>query len=359
MLILSICEERDDAMITVTALSGTQILAIPTFEPERLFELPELVSSKYKELALRWHPDLPSGDEAVFKHIVALHEQAKHRVVTDAWHVPGRYSFTDLDGKSYALHYFKTFDFELGKAYLSDTRVTYVIRDEFADLVDNAKRIIAGLRFPDKATEDVMRRYLPQIKSVYRSADSTIVMIDKPADLIRMRDLLEHLGGKIDATHVAWMVSRMLNHASFFEVTGLSHNDLSLDTLFVCPEHHTVCVLGGWWYAALTGEKLKALPQRTISNAPNDVLRTKLASVGTDAELVRLTGRELLGNGNGIHLTKNTAIPAAMVSWLRLSGKGSPVKDYTEWREKILMASFGPRKFVKMLVTASEVYPPL
>ena len=137
----------------------------------------------------------------------------------------------------------------------------------------------------------------------------------------------------------------------------ISHNDLSLDTLFVCPEHHTVCVLGGWWYASTIGKKLKALPQRTIINAPSVLINSKLAMLETDPELVRLTGRELLGNANGVHLMLDTSIPRGLVSWLRLPGRGHAIKDYAEWRDKILPDSFGPRKFVKMTITTEDVYP--
>lgn len=342
-------------MNLASTLSSEQILAIA--QPELLFGSPDKMPDIYRELARTWHPDLSSGDKQVFQHIVALHDQAKHLVSTNTWQTPGELSF-DSNGKSYALRYFKSFDFELGKVYLSDTRVTYVIHNEFTDLAQNAIKIITALRFPDKATQDVMFRYLPVIKGVYQTADNIIVMIDKPADLIRMRDLLDHLGGAIDPKHVAWMVSRMLNHTSYLEWAALSHNDLSLDTLFICPEQHTVCVLGGWWYATRVGDRLSALPQRTINHAPNEVITSKKASLLTDAELIRLTGRELLGNANGVHLTK-TNIPPPMVNWLRLASSGSPMKDYAEWREKILMGSFGPRKFVKLLVTTSEVYPPL
>ena len=256
------------------------------------------------------------------------------------------------------LRYFKTFDFELGQVYLSEHRITYVIKSEFVDLAKHAVKIIGDLRFPDKETKEVMARYLPVIKNVYETSNGIIVMIDKPADLIRMRDLRDYCGGKIDPKHVAWIVSRMLNHASYFEWAKLSHNDLSMDTLFVCPEHHTVCILGGWWYATPIDTKLAALPQRTISNAPSEVIKTKLASLITDNELIRLTGRELLGNANGIYLEADKNIPKPMVSWIRLPGCGSAIKDYALWRDHVLPDSFGPRKFVKMPIMASDVYPP-
>lgn len=344
-------------MIDARMLSGPQILTIPDEEPERLFGKPDLVSDLYRELAKKWHPDHLGGDGAIFTHINVLHLAAKEHIRAGTWHIPGELTFV-ADGKTYALRYFKRFDFELGVAYLSQTKITYVVRKEFADLVEHACKVIKTFHFPDDATREVMIRYLPTISGCYETADSVVVMIDKPADLIRMRDLRDHCGGKMDPKHVAWMISRMLNHTSYFEWAKLTHNDLSLDTLFVCPEHHTVCILGGWWYSMPVGDRLKAMPQRTINHASSEVMKKKLAALQTDPELVRLSARELLGNANGVHLMIDKSIPSTMVNWLRISSQGSAVKDYAIWRDKILPDSFGPRKFVKMEIKADQVYQP-
>jgi hypothetical protein len=346
-------------MIDVLTLAGSKILSIPDMEPERLFGRPDLVHDRYKSLAKKWHPDnKDTGHNGVFQHINILHEKAKKLVEEGKWHVPGELSFKTKAGKEYVLRYFKSFDFDLGKAYLSDTRITYVFRKEFADLAENANKMIEGLKYPDKKTEEVMVRYMPSIKGYYETADEVIMMIDKPSDLIRMRDLLEFSKGKVDPKHVAWMLSRMFHHASYFEVTQFSHQDLSLDTLFVCPEHHTVCVLGGWWYATPFGRKPIALPSRTINNAPSELLAEKLAMRGTDSELIKLTARELLGNANGIHLVLDKEIPSQMTNWLRISGKRSAIDDYTQWREKVVLDSFGKRKFRIMPISAKDVYTP-
>jgi hypothetical protein len=342
-------------MRDVTTLTGSQILGIPVSEPERLFGRPEMVEPGYKALARLWHPD-KGGDADIFAYINILHDQAKHLIGADTWHTPGQLTFKAA-GKTYHLHYFKSFDFEMGKAYMSQTRITYVIPKENADLVANAREIIKGIEYPDDETRRVMVRYLPKIVDEYETADSILLMIDKPADLIRMRDLLEYFGGKIDPRHVAWMISRMLHHASFLELVNIAHNDFSLDTLFVCPEHHTVCILGGWWYATKIGKKPIALPQRTINFGPSELITKKKAMLGTDPELARLTGRELLGDTSGIRLTLDPNIPPPIVEWLRISGRGSALQDYTHWREKILSGSYGPRKFVKMEVSEKDIYP--
>jgi hypothetical protein len=334
--------------------TASQILDIPMLEPERLFGMPTDVQATYHALARRWHPDMPTGDPNVFARINELHGRAKHLVEIGTWHVPGLFEFTAA-GKQYRVHYLRSFDFELGKAFLGKTLITYVITKDFADLTENARKIITGLRYPDNETREVMGRYLPKLVEYHETATDVVIVIAKPADLIRMRDLLTHLGGKIDGKHVAWMVSRMLNLASYLEWAGLTHNDLSLDTLFVCPEHHTVCLLGGWWYAAPVNDKLTAVPIRTLNHSPREVITSKRASLRIDPELVRLTGRELLGDASGMRLVNDPDVRKQIVDWLRMSGPGSAIQDYTQWRERIL----GPRKFVRLPVSATDVYAEL
>lgn len=341
-------------------LTASQILSIPVLEAERLFGTSVAIHDVYRSLARRWHPDTPAGNADVFAHIGALLQRAKHLVDVGMWHVPGLFEFT-ADNKQYRVKYLRSFDFELGTVLFGKTLLTYVIKREFADLAANARKIIDGLRYPDQKTDEVMRRYLPKITAYHETATDVVVTIEKPVDLIRLHDLLDYLGGKLEDKHVAWIVSRLFNHASYLEWAKLSHNDLSLDTLFICPEHHIICLLGGWWYAAEFGTSLKGrlLPARTITHGPSELISKKLASSRTDAELARLTARELLGDPSGVRLALDHEVPRPMADWLRMSGSGSARDDYEQWREKVLMASFGPRKFVRMNTKAEDVYAEL
>lgn len=344
--------------MNTTALTANQILAIPLLEAERLFGAPEVIQDRYHALAKRWHPDRPDGDATVFAHIGSLLERAKHLAEIGMWHVPGVFEFTSA-GKQYRVRYLRSFDFELGKLLFGHTLLTYVIANEFGTAAANARKMISEIRYPDDKTKDVMSRYLPKLVAYHETTTDVVITIEKPTDLIRLRDLATHLGGSLDPKHVAWIVSRMLNLASFFEWAKLSHNDISLDTLFIAPEHHSIHLLGGWWYATPIGNSLKGclLPSRTVAHGSEELIRKKLATARTDPELIRLTARELLGDSSGIRLLTDVAMPRSMIDWLRMSGSGSALEDYTQWRERILPASFGPRRFVKMNVTAHDVYP--
>jgi hypothetical protein len=112
-------------------------------------------------------------------------------------------------------------------------------------------------------------------------------------------------------------------------------------------------MLGGWWYTRFKDQKINALPNRTINTAPPDVIRRKQADGRVDLELIRQTGRELLGVANG---TKpNGKIPPAMARWINGATSGSAITDYELWKN-VLEMDFGKPRFVRLDVEPSAVY---
>jgi hypothetical protein len=115
-------------------------------------------------------------------------------------------------------------------------------------------------------------------------------------------------------------------------------------------------LLGGWWYTVPLGNRMaRVQPARTLVYAPYSILKAKLADIKIDLELVRLIGRELLGDESGVKLTHNHTIPKAMVEWLRSSSSGDAIADYARWPE-ILQSSFGDRRFIKLPVNSNDIY---
>jgi len=161
--------------------------------------------------------------------------------------------------------------------------------------------------------------------------------------------------GELDARHAAWIQSSLQNLACYFEYAGIVHNDIGAATYFVSPRNHTGCLLGGWWYACAAGHRLKALPPRTVRYAPPDVIRRKKADPRVDLELVRATGREILGDPAGARLRRNKKIPAAFANWVNGATSGEAVTDYKLWNYA-LETSFGKRRFVEMKIETSDLY---
>jgi hypothetical protein len=355
----------------LSALPAEKLLGIAESEPERLFSENALAAkAEYHELVMRWHPDHDRTKlgEQVFSHIAILYHAARDRLGNGKWREPaekideeeeGVLKLRSLDRSKplKIIRYLKHVPFELGDTYISNTIVAYVLRNDFADLFESARRIISGFAYANKAMEQEVARYLPQIESTFYTTDKCVMVVRKTPDLVRLRDVVDHFGGKLDPKHVAWIQNTVHNVFCYInKYAKLTHNALSLDTYFISPKLHSGALLGGWWYALPVGAKFTTAPTRTAHYAPPDVLRGHKADIRTDLELIRALGRELLGDVSGMRLAIDKAAPTEMVNHLRLPTTGNPVRDYEIWKDKVLPACFGRRRFVEMGITPSDIY---
>lgn len=332
-------------------MDAARILAIPMTDPESLFSAPAAVKDEYRALVKKWHPDA-GGNAVVFDRIAKLYDLAAEKIARGEWHKPGVLDLSTAT-KAYTVRYQKRHVTETGETYIAKTIVAHALKTDFSDLVHNAEKIIGGFKFASAGMKTEVSRYLPSPRASFEASDRRFMVMQKTEDLILLRDLLAHVGGKLDPKHVAWVVSSLLNLACYFEYAGITHNAIGLDTYYISPEHHSGALLGGWWYAARTGARMTALPARTTRLAPVDVVTKKIADHRTDLALIRATALELLGNPSWLDLEKQ--VPKALSKWLRYASSGSAVDDYRDWM-RVLKESFGPRRFTELKIKASDIY---
>jgi hypothetical protein len=125
--------------------------------------------------------------------------------------------------------------------------------------------------------------------------------------------------------------------------------------VFVSPKFHSAVPPGGWWYAAKSRSRLELLPDETFALLPRSMATDKRADIRLDIESVRAIGRAALGDPTGLALVGRADLPRPMADYLRLPSSGSAVDDYRAW-EQVLKDSFGPRRFVELPVTSSDIY---
>ena len=342
-------------------LSASALLAVPEDRPERLFEgsLDE-IKKAYRLLAMQWHPDRSRdpGALAVFQHIQRLYDEAEQRIGLGDWPGQGSLRLDALDGKAYEINYLRRHRFELGSLYVAGSVAAFVVERDHADLVRQAERMIRGLPFADDGMREQIAAHLPAypFAGAFQTADAYVIVMRKRPGLLLLRDVLEHFHARLDPRHVAWIVSALLNLCCYFQHAGFTHNALSPDSCFIAPKDHSVAILGGWWYAARAGETMTAAPAATLEWAPHDLLLSKRADIRTDLELVRATGRELLGDVSGARLARDSGAPPAMIDWLRLPASNDPIDGYRTWRTRVLHDSFGARRFAELPLTQSDIY---
>lgn len=340
--------------------SAGDILRIKEDQPELLFSAADAVEAEYKVLMKHWHPDVNHHGDAtnVFAHIGVLHRAAQAKAKLGEWHVPGLLELHSTTGKTYRIKYRVEKTFELGRLYIGDKYIVYCVEPKFKKLYDNAlKHLKAERKYPSPKLETEIARYLPRLKIDFETASALVVVFEKTPDLFSLRDVHEFYGKKMDPRHVAWICNRLFSFCCWTQWRDLTHNDLSMDTIFISPPHHGMTVFGGWWYATAKDQKLIGATQRTMNLMPSVVKKDKLASTRLDLELVRGLARELLGDPAGSRLIKDNIAPAPMARWLTLPTTGVASKDYKSWNAEALKPSFGEPKFHKMIVSETDIYP--
>lgn len=343
----------------ITALSAEALLAIPLSVPERLFTGdPDQAQREFRTLAAHWHPDRCSRPEAtaVFQHLNRLYEAAERKLRDGVWQTPGLLTLRGNDGTRYQIRYLREREFELGQRFIGPETVTWLVEKQHADLFENALEIIAGLRFADGRMAAQLQPSLPEIAARFETADRLALVLRKAPDLLLLSDVLDHFNGRMEARQVAWIISSLLNLVCYLDYAKLAHNAILTDAVFISPPRHSSALLGGWWYAVRQGQSMRAAPALTVQYAPFDVINHKRGDIRTDLELVRAMGRTLLGDVSGARLAREKAAPPAMLDWLRLPASGSPVQEYQTWQRRVLKASFGERRFVKLDVSVNDLY---
>ena len=346
-------------MNPVTALSAEALLAIRPSEPERLFTGDaDTAKQEFRALVSRWHPDRGpnAGATAVFQHVNRLYVAAVRKLRGGIWQTPGLLALRATDGATYKIRYRKEHEFELGRLFVGGEIVAYVVEKEHADLFQNALQTIDRLPCANPRMAAEVGRYLPESVRHFETGDQRVLVLRKPPNLVLLRDVLDHCGGRMDACHVAWIVSSLLNVACYLDYARLAHNAILPDTCFISPSQHSGALLGGWWYAVRQGERMRAAPIAAVQYAPFDVMDRQRGDHRTDLELIRALGRELLGDATGARLAREKAAPRPMLNWLCLPAGDSAVRDYQTWMNQVLKDSFGERRFVKLDVTTEDLY---
>lgn len=319
-------------------MTAAEILAIPLSAPEKLFTGDaDRAREEFRLLAKEWHPDTnPGKDPSVFGHISALYDLAVEKFRSGSWGARNLLKIVDRGGREFRLSYLRAFAHEAGEAFIGRRVVAWSFPRELDDIVEAGVRMIRDFRFNDSEMRAEHTRYLPKLAEHLQCEDRSVLVFEKPAEHVLLRHVMDKVG-RIDPKQAAWIISSLLNIRAYLEWAGISHNAISPDTYFVSPKDHSGSLIGGWWFSSRIGQKPLAWSARAWGLA-------RWGKPGAvDGELIRATGREMLGSPSGMDL----ACPDAMAQWLRYPAGESGYQEYDDWLNKVLKAAFGARRFVK------------
>src|SRR6185369_457508 len=137
-------------------------------------------------------------------------------------------------------------------------------------------------------------KYLPHEMKFLQPDELQITFYEKAFSPL---DIMQRLK-TIDQPHVNWMLSRMLEFATWLEQISLVHCGLNSDSVYFMPRNHGVVVIS-FYHLTNVNEKLSSLSGRRINLYPAHNLITKIATNTIDISSCKRTAFEMMGDPTG------------------------------------------------------------
>ena len=340
------------------------IMDLPLSEARTLFPGGRSeVQKRFAELAKRWHPDHASHPDAtrVFARILDLRDAALPCAVAGSAKGSASELVFDLAaGGSVKFSALSANPVETGEVLVGARSVTSHISAENADLADRAIDRMATFAFADDRMRREMTPFLPQAPRHMALRDgSALLAVSRPKGHVLLADLCAAVaarGETFDPRHAAWITSGLLNIAAWLSYARLSHGAISLSTVAVNPETHSVALLAGWEMATSFDESPVVATDRALSLMPDLGLPGRTATARLDLLLIRDVLRELTGGSNAAALLSGDGrLPGPLALWAVLPPPDDAVSDYRAWLQA-LEDAWGPRRFLRFPLTETDVY---
>lgn len=163
---------------------------------------------------------------------------------TFLWSHHDNVNFTAANGVNVSIDYLFCYEEDYVKTYVARDSVIFIFDDRDKHKIDD---MISGIGMLDYPSADLknLDKYFPKMKSRIELKDNkTLVAFSKPENVYPL-----YAFGNLKPEHAAWVVSRLENFACVFEFSGIVHNGLSINSVFINPRTHEAYLYGGWWKA--------------------------------------------------------------------------------------------------------------
>lgn len=321
-----------------------------------IFSYDEDLKKQYIAMSKKFHPDVYKSSKAneIMVIINTFYEQAQEMIEKGTWVESNSITFSGTDGKKRKINYLTEFDFELGKTFVATSVVCFLFDKDKEIYYNNYMIQARSLKFENDKMKEQFKNLTPKIIDNFITKDGKfgIVVSKKPQEIL-LTDLLKYVN-ILEDRHIAWVLGRLYSLSCFFYYNGIAHNGISLETVYVNPETHSVSILGGWEYTKKLHEKMVGIKKLVYDLLPVKTKEDKLATHIADLEGIRLIGRQLLGFKN-ITQANKSSVPKSFISWVWSGSSENSYEEYTKW-EKVLKSSYGERKFIKLDLTPQKIY---
>lgn len=263
-----------------------------------------------------------------------------------------------IDGNYYTMNFRIKHIFELGKIYIGNNLILYLIDGKYEKMAVNAISKLNSIKYTNNDMKKEFDKYLPQLKESFRTMSGELgIVIKKDEDLILLRDLLTYCKGKIPINEISYILNSLYNIVCFINYNGLTHNGITVDSYFVSIKNHYGALLGGWWYAVESGRNLLGVPNE-ISNTMNyEINQTSKANSIVDLESIKVIGRILLDCNRSIMLSMDKNIHRNLMIWLGENASDNPFDESCKWTN--ISSKIQKENFIRFNIDKNDLYKKL
>lgn len=300
----------------------------------------------------------------VTQKIILLYRQALFELGECGGEGDTQYSFTirSKDGKEYVINSHYAYDIKIGKMYVTEKNVVFVIPDKYKKYYENYIEKTKSFPMLNKKAWEQLKYMFPKIHKYFEDEEGNGVIVTmKPCNKIYpLREILNYFDGKVPAEYVASMITRLYNFVCYLELMGINHNGITIDNLFFAPgrmieegEDYTVedmriiGVFGGWFFTTGAHEKITGLPREIYEILPKQNKESGFSSFEVDELSIKRVARELLGD----YMGEDLICPEPFSEWVnRTNISKNAYEEFCAW-ENVRRLSFGKSRFVEMDVS--------
>ncbi len=269
-------------------------------------------------------------------------------------------TIADKHGKTYEFSYHYVYDVKLGKMYVAENNIIFVIDAKNKQYYENYVRKVTDIPKINSKTWGIVQYMFPSISANFQAEDGNwIIITDKPkCQIYPLKEILKYFDAKLKPEYVASILTRLYYFAVYLEISRMQHNGITLDNLFFAPgkevaegedftvqDMRIVGVYGGWFFTTSSDEKVKGMPKSVFEIMPPECKKSGYSSFKVDMLSIKRLARELLGDVTGIDLGD---VPEPMKEWVTSSySHKNAYEEFCAW-EKVIKQSFGKHRFVSM-----------
>ena len=317
------------------------------------------IKKEYISLIKQYHPDIYKEKDAdkIAMKINELYNRALELIKLKTWESTNKVIVSAKTGKKIIMNFLSESDFELGKFYIGKKHLIYLLDSKHKKFYDNALKTISKIKYENDKMKKEFERYFPIVEENFETIDGKwCIILQKTEDVFLLSDLIKQQNGRIPIKHVAWIVSRLSNISCFLQYNKIVHNGISIDNCFVSPSHHSILLLGGWWYSVPENEKMIGTQKVIYNIMPLKDKESKKASHRTDLESIKLIGKIILNNLSMITKKDTTnEIPISIQEWFKKGSSNNSFEEFSKWNIALDQA-WGERKFIELNVSEKDIY---